>query len=294
MDFGDLIGKGWARHESDMDAVLGELEAHAALADDAQKAANIVNLYSHMAGFHRADWARAAAYAERVIAGLPDSDALPIALAQLAVARFMAGDAVGALAAETRAVRLTESERVSPMLRTRVLIASALVENKRLEEGARLYEAALELARENPEKMACDRAIAVTSNNLAGALLEKSRTSAEDALMLSAATAAREFWLKAGTWENEERAEYLLAQVHNQLKQPEQAIEHALRGLEVISANGEEVVDEAFLNLVLAASFKQQGNEEAREKVLARADEIAGEWTDQSLKDWYAGERAKA
>ncbi len=60
-------------------------------------------------------------------------------------------------------------------------------------------------------------ALAVTGNNLACALEEKtSRTRDEDGLMLRAAEAGRRFWEISGNWMNVERAEYRLA--HTQLQ----------------------------------------------------------------------------
>lgn len=295
MDFDQLINDGWQRHERDTEAVANMLEAHAALADDAAKAGQLLMLSNHAIGGHGGDWPRAAGIAARVVAALPESAELASLLGNLAVAEFMAGNAVGALASECRSAMLTDAEPVSMMVRTRILIASALIDSKRLGEGAQIYEAAVALARSRDQKLACDRAIAVTSNNLANELLAKAeRGDAENDLMLEAAENAREFWLKCGTWENEERAEYLLALVNNALGQPEKALEHAAKGLEVISRNGEEVVDEAFLHLAVANAWRKQDSKERYEKAMARADELANEWTDTGLKDWYAEERAKA
>ncbi len=294
MEFNELINSGWARHDSQADVVLQELEEHAALADTPDKAVQLIMLATHTAGAHAGDWKRGAALAERVIAPLEESAALAPALGNLAVAQFMAGDVAGALASEARSVRLTDAEPVSMMVRTRVLIASALVDAKRLAEAAGLYKAAVQLARERGDKLACDRAIAVTSNNLAGEFMaNEHRTAAEDAMMLEAAENAREFWLRCGNWENEERAEYLLACVHNALGQPEKALEHSARGLDVIARNGEEVVDEAFLNLTIANSSRLLEHREAYDRAIQRADELAEQWTDTGLKEWYATDRAK-
>lgn len=295
MDFDQLIQDGWQRHEKDTAAVAELIEQHAALADDAGKATQLITLSNHAVGGHGGDWSRAAGIAARVVASLPETPELAAPLGNLAVAEFMAGNHAGALASECRSARLSEAEPVSAMVRTRILIASALIDAKRLGEGSMVYEAAVALARSRDQKLACDRAIAVTSNNLASELLNKrERRQAESDLMLEAAENAHEFWLKCGTWENEERAEYLLALVFNELNEPEKALEHAAKGLEVISRNGEEVVDEAFLHLTVANAWRKQDNHERYEKAMARADELANEWTDTGLKDWYAEERAKA
>jgi hypothetical protein len=294
MDFNELINNGWARHDKESAALAADLETHAALASDAPKTVAFLALSSHTIGFHMKDWPRARRLAESVVSRVGNDHAAAPAYGSLAIAQFMDGDEVAALASECRAVELTDAEPVAAMVRTRVLIASELIDAGRLIEGSRLYLAALNLARAQDEKLASDRAVAVTSNNLASNLLElATRTSEQDSLMLAAAEAAREFWLKAGNWENEERAEYLLALVNNKLNRPDQALAHAARGLEVIAANGEEVVDEAFLNLTAAQAYKLKTDSAAYDKSIARADELAGAFANQGLKDWYATERAK-
>ncbi|MBX3475158.1 MAG: hypothetical protein KF754_12300 [Planctomycetes bacterium] len=294
MEFNELVNNGWSRHDKQSAALAADLEQHSALADDAPKAVGFLALSNHTIGYHMKDWPRARKLAETVVARLnPDHAASP-ALGSLAIAQFMAGDEVAALASECRAVALIDTQPVAAMVRCRVLLASELVDAGRLEEGSRLYQAAIGLARAQDEILACDRAVAVTSNNLASNLLElAARTPEQDALMLEAAQAAREFWLKAGNWENEERAEYLLALVHNKLGKHDDALRHAARGLEVIAANGEEVVDEAFLNLAAAGASRAKGDHELYTRSLARADELAAECADQGVKDWYATERAK-
>lgn len=294
MDFNELINNGWPRHDKQSAALAADLEANAALAADAQKAVMFLALSNHTIGYHLKDWARARKLAETVVLRLGADHAASPAFGSLAIAQFMAGDEAAALASECRAVELTDAEPVAAMVRTRILIASELVDAGRLEDGSRLYQAALNLARAQDEKLACDRAIAVTSNNLASNLLELAApTPEQQALMLAAAQAAHEFWLKAGNWENEERAHYLLALVHNKLGQGEQARVHAARGLQVISENGEEVVDEAFLNLAAAKAGLLQGDKAGYAASLARADELAAGFADQGLRDWFATERAK-
>ncbi|MBE7490205.1 MAG: hypothetical protein HS108_00365 [Planctomycetes bacterium] len=294
MDFDTLIQQGWARHDKDSAALAADLEANSALAADAPKTVTFLALASHTIGFHMKDWPRARKLAETVVTRLNAEPAASPAWGGLAIAQFMAGDETAALASECRAVELTDGDPVAALARTRVLLAGELIEAGRLEEGARLYHAVLNLARAQDRKLGSDRAVAVTSNNLANNLLElPARTPEQDKLMLAAAEAALEFWLKAGTWENEERAEYLLALVHNKLGRPDDALAHAGRGLEVIAANGEEVVDEAFLNLAAAAAYRLKGDQNSHNRALARADELAQGFADQGLKDWFMAERAR-
>ncbi|MCB9892924.1 MAG: hypothetical protein H6839_00575 [Planctomycetes bacterium] len=294
MDIKELINNGWARHDKESAALASDLEAHASLPETPAHVAAFLQLANHTIGGHMHDWPRACKLAENVMHGREDAHELAVPYSNLAVAQYMAGKVADALASEAHAVRLTDMEKVSMMIRTRTMVASALIDTRRLDEGARLYDAALSLARAQDEKLACDQALAVTSNNLANELSEKpERTPEEDALMLKAAEASKEFWMKCGTWENEERGDYLLAIVHNKLNQPDKALEYAARGLEVIAKNGEEVVDEAFINLAMAKSFNLKDDRAGYDKAIARAQELADDFSDDGLKTWFAETKAK-
>ena len=294
MDIKELINNGWGRHDKESEALATDLEGHYALAETAGQVGAFVQLANHTIGEHLGDWPRACALAEKVMANREDSHELAGPYGALAVAQYMAGKVADALASEAHAVRLTDMEKASVVVRVRAMVTSALVGSKRLGDAVKVYDAALALARAQDEKLECDQALAITSNNIATDLSEKAeRTEAEDALMLKAAEAAREFWLKCGTWENEERAEYLLAMVHNKLNQPDKALEHAARAIEIIQAHGEEEVDEAFINLAMARSFHLKEDREHYDRTMTRANELADEFKDEGLKTWFNETKAK-
>ena len=58
--------------------------------------------------------------------------------------------------------------------------------------------------------------------------------------------------------------------------------------------NGEEVVDEAFINLAMADAFRIMGERGGYDKTLARAEELAADFNDAGLQSWFKEERAKA
>jgi len=294
MDIKQLVNSGWARHAAETEAVAAELEAAVPEASANADAGALMQLGLHVIGEHLNDWPRACRLAETLVLGREDAHELSGLYSMLAGAQYMCGKTFEALASEAHAIRLTQVEDVSVVIAIRVRVASALVFNRRVEEGTRLLDAALKLAREQDEKLACDMQLAAGTHNLANELLyRKPRTPAEDALMVTAAEASREFWLKCGTWENEERGDYMLALVHNALGQPDQALEYIARGLEVIAKNGEEVVDEAFFNLAAASAWRSKSDMAQYEAALARADELAADFKDDGLKSWYKEERAK-
>ncbi len=291
MEFDSLIQQGWARHDSATEAVTTELETHRSLADAVEKARRFCALANHTIGEHLADWPRAEALLASVLEPLAD-DAL--SLGNWAVARYMAGQTAAALATETRAASLAESALAS-VIRTRMLLASALLGSGRQPESAELYGAALALARSVDDVSPFARAVAVVSNNLASELLDRaSRTSEEAELMAEAACAAREFWLQAGTWVHAERADYLLARVLNALERFDEGLDCAQRGLETIrSHGGGQPVDEAFLELAAAEAARGLNQPTQSAEALARADVLAGAFEGEGLRKWFAGERAK-
>jgi tetratricopeptide (TPR) repeat protein len=294
MDIKELVNNGWARHADQTEDVARDLEAHHAMATQVLDANALIQLANHAIGEHLGDWARACRLAEKVAAGREDAPEMSGMYSMLATAQYLSGKVPEALISEAHAVRLTKMEQVSVVIAIRARVGSALVFNHRVDEGALVFDAALKLARAHDGKLGCDMVLAAASHNLANELMyRKTRTHAEDALMVKAAEASKEFWLKCGTWENEERGDYMLALVHNKLGDPDTALEHAARGLDVIARNGEEPVDEAFLNLAMADAFRHKQDRGHYQKALERADELAEEFPEAGLKSWFAGERAK-
>jgi hypothetical protein len=293
MDIKALVNSGWARHAKETEAVAAELEAAAPEASANLDANALLQLGLHVIGEHLNDWPRACRLAEKVAAGRADTHELSGMYSMMASAQYMCGKTVDALVNEANAVRLTQMEDVSVVIAIRMRVASALTFARRTAEGERVLDTALALARAQDEKLGCDMMLAAGTHNLANELLYGKRGPAEDALMVKAAEASKEFWLKCGTWENEERGDYMLALVHNELKQPDKALECIARGLDVIAKNGEETVDEAFFNLAMANALKQKSDAAGFEHALARADELAAAFPNEGLKSWYADERKK-
>jgi hypothetical protein len=80
----------------------------------------------------------------------------------------------------------------------------------------------------------------------------------------------------------------------NALGRHREAAAAARAGLETIRANGEEPVDEAFLNLTLSAAARGLRDKELAESALAAADALArGFDDDEGLRKWFADQRAK-
>ena len=244
MTFDDLIASGWSDHDRDTPGVAARLEQGAGLVSDAGQAAKFTRLVTHAVGQHLKDWPRAGRICSAVVERFSPDDALAPALGDLAVAHYLSGQIVPALRTEARALAAAGPGAQGALVKIRMLVAEALSAEGRTEEALALYRAALDLSGPPGAAHGAERTIAVVSNNIASALLERpARSGEEDEFMTRAAEAARAFWLKAGDWRNDERSDYLLALVANARGRPEEAIAFAERGLATIEANGEERVD---------------------------------------------------
>jgi len=291
--FDELIADGWQRHADDAPAVAALLEQHAALAADATQAAALLRLSNHTMGEHLRDWPRAARFAAGVVSAVPGAGAAAGPLIPLAVARFMSGTILDALATQARIVALDAGQATAVVARIGVEVAANSLAIGVVDEGKALYECALALARTHADA-ATVRSIAIVSNNLASDLLARTgRTDAATRLMLDVAHAAREFWMKCGTRVNEARADYLLALVYNAVGQPGTARGHGEHALALLEAHGDEKVDEAFTNLALAHSARLTGDQPGYHRHLAQADGLAAAFADAGLEQWFAEERRK-
>ncbi len=294
MDIDVVLKEGWRDHEKDTAGVAGRLEEAVALLEKPEHVGGLVQLGNHAIGQHLRDWPRAARLADAAFRRLDGKSPTAGLLALLGVAHYLSGDVAGGLAAEGRAAALPPADAAGVLLRTRLLVSEALFGMERHEEAYPVLDAALDLAETLPKESPVHRVAAVSLNNTASMFLERSsRTPEEDARMLRAARAARTHWLRVGTWENDERADHLLARVSNAVGNPADGVLHAARGLTTIEKNGEEPVDAAFLSLELSRSYGALGLKEPAAAARAKADAFAAGFDDPDLETWYAGEVAK-
>jgi hypothetical protein len=289
-----LLDEGFGYHATESERLAGELEAAAAEARATPpKWAPYLKLATHTIGEHLFDWPRSRRLAERVLGDAAADAGTAKSWGYLWLAKLMEGDVAGAGAAELVLLGATDSDARAAVIDLRFMLVAALISCKRAAEAQGLYAAALALAKSLGDG-APSRAIAVATNNLASELLEApSRTPEEDALMRAAADAAHEYWLKCGTWVNEERARYLQALVANALGEPKRALRLIEEALALIAKNGEEPIDATFLGLARANALRLAGDPAASAGALAASDASAAAWDDDGLKAWYAEERAK-
>ncbi len=290
MNLKELVQGAWPDHEKKTAEVADRLETGLELVEpnDADGVTAFLHVVNHTIGDHAGDRARALRVCEAAVARLQvqgnDTPWL-----HLAVARHLAGEEEAAQEAEGRLGR----EPANPV-RVRMLVAQGKAHEKQWAASQALWEECLAVADGLDEGHKAERAVAVVSNNLSSMLLElEERDAAQDAWMLRTAEVGRAYWLRAGDWMNSERADYLLAGVHNALGRPEEAKTFARRALATIDENGEEDVDRAFIELSLAQAHKLLGEDDEHAAALARAKALAETFESEFLESWFAGELAK-
>ena len=289
----NLIRDGWGYHDTESERLAGELEAASLDELAGNEPAQCLMLANHTIGEHLGDWPRARRFAEAVRGTREDPFENARFAAHLAVARYMNDAASAAQEAEINSLKAAK-DPIDAYLTVKALLAGALAGSGRVAEAGLVIGAANRLASGLDKAAASARGMAVANNNIASELVESGELNPDQIrLMLDCAEAAHTFWKRCGTWVNEERALYLLALVSNRVGEHARALEHATAALEVIATNGEEAVDEAFIRLAAATAHRGLSEAVRAADHLAKANELAASWTDQSLIDWYRSERSK-
>jgi hypothetical protein len=273
----ERIESGWARHAGAPAEVYADVVGAVADADPGELPM-VAGLLFHVGAEHlgRFDDVYTALLP---LAGRCEDPAGNASLQRsLAAARLCLGDEAGASRHEEAA---GGDPRVTKGM-VRALAASALVGQRKVGEAGRLFDEALALASES-EGLA--RSIAITGNNVAAGLEEVAgRTPAESDLMLRAAEAARKYWEIAGTWINVERAEYRLAMTRLARGEPDAALVHASKVVEITGQHGSEAGEMFFGHEALARAYAARGD---RDLAKAHRDECAG-WLAQVKHEGFA------
>ena len=247
----------WADHGEHPQDVAERLSESIRLIQAPKEFAPYVRLVTHVYGEHLGQWQGAVELLDR-FRTLPTSAASPDVTTTLdeavATMRFAAGEA-SALDA------LTPEARMSAL----ATAASALAARDELPAAIAAFERALQLAEAGlTAGSPATRALAVAGNNLAAVLEGKAeRDATQTAAMLVAAEAGLKYWKLAGTWLEEERAEYRLARSQLQAGKARDAAASAQRCIAVCRRNGAPAFEQFFGFVVLALAQRSAGDREA-------------------------------
>jgi hypothetical protein len=286
MTFDAFLETAWNDHADRPQEVADRLAASLHIVQAPEHIPPFARLLTHVFGEHLGQW-------HRGIDLLESLRSLPA---------FDGGAAVaGALAMSVATLRYASGDRsaLEPLpLENRVsaLATAAAAFSGRTEFGQALaaYSEAVRFANAGlPSGSPAIRALAIGGNNLAAALEEKKhRDATETKGMIAAAEGALKYWKLAGTWLEEERAEYRLTRSLLQAGEPRAAIQSAERCIHVCRLNDAPAFEQFFGYVVLALAQRAAGDagsfEVSRKHALHLFEQVPHEerhWCASDLKD---------
>jgi tetratricopeptide (TPR) repeat protein len=273
MSIDAFLAAAWADHADHPQDVADRLAASVHLLQAPEHFAPFAHLLTHVCGEHLGQWQRGVEQLEslRDLPALGGDAAASAALVRgIATLRYASGDtaALDALSCEDR-------------IRALAIAASALAERNDVTRAITAYTEALRVTEAGlPAASPAIRTLAAGGNNLATTLERKSgRTVQETQSMLTAAEAALKAWKQAGTWLEEERAEYRLARSRLQAGEPVAAQRSAQRCVDICYLNDAPAFERFFAHAVLALACRAAGNADAfqleRQAAMGHFDQLA-------------------
>jgi tetratricopeptide (TPR) repeat protein len=259
MSFDTFIATAWTDHADHPEEVATRLAGSLAMLQSSADIPAFARIVTHVYGEHLARWTAGVELLE-ALRNLPlpagdGSEAAASAVTRgIAVLRY-----AGSL--DDSLPQLAREDRIAVL----AVASSALLGQREFERSIAAYNEALNLAEQGlPASSPALRSLAIGGNNLAAGLEEKvDRDDLETRGMVAAAEAGLKYWRLAGTWLEEERAEYRLARSLLQAANPAAAVNHARRCIEVCSANEASPLERFFGYAALAIAQKRSGDEPA-------------------------------
>ncbi|MEO8487844.1 MAG: hypothetical protein ABI585_16075 [Betaproteobacteria bacterium] len=267
MSFEHFVETAWSEHADHPGAVAERLEASLALVDAPSRVAPFARLVTHVFGEHLGEWRRGSILLEALRDRARDDDAAAQAIARgVATLAYAAGDA-------TALDGLSEENRIAALSAASSVFVGRALYSRALDT----YAQALGLAATGlPDGSPALRALAVGGNNLAATLESKPDRNADETRgMVDAARASLVYWKRAGTWLEEERAEYLLARSFLSARQPGEAAVHASRCVALCERHDAPAFERFFGCVALALAERDLGDAAAFESTRERARALA-------------------
>lgn len=271
MNFDAFLKTAWADHGDRPQEVADRLATSIHVVETPEQVAPFARLLAHVFGEHLGEWERGIA----LLQSLRDTaacagDAAALAVAQrMATLRYAKGDTAELLALPIEA-RICALAEAASMLSGRGAFGDAIA----------AYGEATRLAEPQPAAGSpANRALAIGGNNLAAALETKiDRTAVETEGMVAAAEGGLKYWKVAGTWLEEERAEYRLARTLLQAGRPTAALACAERCVAVCESNSAPAFERFFGYALLAVTRRDVGDAHgfgiARQRALDHFEQV--------------------
>lgn len=257
-----FIEQAWNDHESDLPGVSARLRDRLPrLAEWPGQAADFALLAEHVWLAHGGDTDAMGACVDVLQPLAPQDARLASALARARAAAALLQDEPAAATGLPPAAAI----------RAHATAASGFAARDDIAAARRVLQRAGALADDAGAADAdAARAYAAGCNNLASQLLDGPRGTARDALMMDAAQQARGAWARAGTWLNEERADYLLARCAAAVGDTAAALAHARSCLAICEANAADAFERFFAHEALGLALRAAGDADAADRARAR------------------------
>ena len=286
MTFDTFLDTAWTDHGDRPQEVADRLAASLAVVETPAQVRPFAHLVTHVFGEHLGQWDRGISLLEslRALPAFAADPAIAGALARnITTLRYAGGD-------DAVLASLSQEDRIAVL----AAAASAFAGRVDFKRAVATYAQALALAESglNADSPA-NRALAAGGNNLAAALEGKvDRDALETEGMIVAAHGALKYWKIAGTWLEEERAEYRLTRSLLKAGQSTVAIESATRCVAVCARNGAPAIESFYGYAVLAIAQRAAGDATAfaasRHAALALYEQVPAD-----EKQWCASEIAE-
>jgi tetratricopeptide (TPR) repeat protein len=286
LTFDAFLETAWNDHADRPQEVADRLAASLHLVQTPEHIPPFMHLSTHVFGEHLGQWQRGIDLLEslRSLSAFDGSRAVAGALIRnVAALRYAGGDrsAMDPLGLEDRVSALATA-------------ASAFTGRNAFAQAIAAYSEALRLANPGlPPKSPALRALAIGGNNLAAALETKNDRDATETLgMIAAAEGGLTYWKQAGTWLEEERAEYRLTRSLLQAGEPLAAIHSAERCIEICKRNNAPAFEQFFGYAGLALAQRAAGSESSFEAARLHALQLL-ERVPHEDRTWCASDLAE-
>jgi hypothetical protein len=270
MDFETFTAQAWTDHGENPAAVADRLAGHLHLVQTPAQVAPFAHLAAHVLGEHLGRWTDAIELLAGLQPGAGDDVEAARGLARHAASLRWAAGEPAALAG------LDADDRIAALAYAGGLLGGHGDSSR----GIAAYDTALAAAAPGlADGSPALRGLAAGGNNLAAALELKADRSPDDtAGMLRAAEGALQYWQRAGTWLQVERAEYRLARCQLQAGQPQAAAVSASRCIALCERENASAFEKFFGHAVLAiacrAAGDSHGHRAARAAALAEHSQV--------------------
>lgn len=286
MQFDAWLNQAWEVHATHAGAVAVRIAGEGLpLARTDADVAALMRLAHHVLGEHLGRWAQGRQLLFHIGTSEPAGASAGVALRVFDASLALAGGQ------EDLRGTMTPSERI----RVSTHAAPALAERDAPRAASLLREAALDFDTEAlPNNDPACRAIAINGNDIAMSLGDKlMRSDAERDLMLLGARIARDYWARAGTWLEVERAEYRLAV--SWLKVPDLAAarRHARKCLDLVREHEAPPLESFFGWEALALIERASGNLVANRQAVAHM-KLAFDHLEEGDRAWCRPSLVKA